>query len=205
MRDNPSDWHSKRRKQIKEYPVKRYSLCLDTPNSEKTMKNRSLISLVGLAMSFASPILGQQKETLDAQAVDKADPLGGQYDKTCNSNDAAAVAALFTDDAVFVTPQGPIVSREAIEKQYAEWFKGGHTSNHKTTYDPYSFQIAGTADTIALSGGWSETVEPVNGKPFQLKGRWIAIDTRGSDGWKIWKLAYNQAQEPAPTANPTSK
>jgi uncharacterized protein (TIGR02246 family) len=170
------------------------------------MKNPSLISLVGLAMSFALPILAQQKETLDAQAVEKADPLAGQYDKTCNSNDAAAaVAALFTDDAVFITPDGPIVGREAIEKQYAEWFKGGHTSNHKTTYDPDSFQIAGTADTIALSGGWSETVEPVNGKPFELKGRWIAIDTRGSDGWKIWKLAYNQAPEPAPTASPTSK
>jgi hypothetical protein len=70
------------------------------------MKNRSLISLVGFAMSFALPILGQQKETLDAQAVEKADPLAGQYDKTCNSNDAAAVAALFTDDAVFITPDG---------------------------------------------------------------------------------------------------
>jgi ketosteroid isomerase-like protein len=169
------------------------------------MKTRSLISLVGLAMSFAFPILAQQKATLDSQAVEKTDPLAGQYDKTCNSNEAAAEAALFTDDAVFITPDGPIVGREAIEKQYTEWFKGGHTSNHKTTYNPASFPIAGTADTIALSGGWSETVEPVNGKPFQLKGRWIAIDTRGSDGWKIWKLAYNQAQEPAPTANPTSK
>jgi uncharacterized protein (TIGR02246 family) len=161
------------------------------------MKNRSLISLVGLAMSFALPVLGQQKETLDAQAVEKADPLAGQYDKTCNSNDAAAVAALFTDDAVFITPDGPIVGRDAIEKQYTEWFKGGHTSNHKTTYDPEAFQIAGTADTQAMSGGWSETVEPVNGKPFELKGRWMAIDTRGSDGWKIWKLAFNITPEPA--------
>jgi uncharacterized protein (TIGR02246 family) len=169
------------------------------------MKNRSLISLVGLAMSFALPVLAQQKETLDAQAVEKADPLAGQYDRACNNNDAAAVAALYTEDAVFVTPDGPIVGREAIEKQYEEWNKGGHTSNHKTTYDPDSFQIAGTADTIALSGGWSETVGPVKGKPFEVKGRWMGIDTRGSDGWKIWKLAFNITPEPEPTASPTSK
>jgi uncharacterized protein (TIGR02246 family) len=113
------------------------------------MKTRSLLALAGLSISFALPMLGQQKETLDAQAVEKADPLAEQYDKACNSNVAAAVAALYTDDSVFITPDGPIVGREAIEKQYAEWFKGGHTSNHKTTYDSDSFQIAGTADTIA--------------------------------------------------------
>jgi uncharacterized protein (TIGR02246 family) len=156
-------------------------------------------------MCFALPVLAEQKETLDAQAVEKADPLAGQFDKTSNSNDAAAVAALFTEDAVFITPQGPIVGREAIEKQYAKWFKGGHTSNHKTMYDPASFQIAGTADATAASGGWSSTIEPVNGKPIQLKGRWLAIDTRGSDGWKIWKMAYNETPAPTPTASPTSK
>jgi len=164
------------------------------------MNARSVVALLGLVISFALPTFAQQKETLDAQAVKKADPLAGKYDEAANSNDAAAVAALFTEDAVSVTPQGPIVGREAIEKQYTEWLKGGHTSNHTTTYDPDSFQIAGTADTIALSGGWSETVEPVNGKPFQQKGRWLAIDTRGSDGWKIWKLAFNITPAPPPPA-----
>ena len=164
------------------------------------MKMRLLGALVGLAISSALPTFAQQKQTFDAQAVEKADPLAGKYDKAENSNDAAAVAALFTEDAVFVTPQGPIVGREAIEKQYAEWFKGGHISNNTTTYDPNSFQIAGTADTIAFSGGWSQTVEPVNGKPFQQEGRWLAIDTRGSDGWKIWKLAFNITPPPAAPA-----
>ena len=97
------------------------------------------------------------------------------------------------------------MDQSSVEKQFAEWFKEDYTGNRKTTYDPDSFQIAGTADTIALSGGWSETVEPENGKPFQLNGRWLAIDTRGSDGWKIWKLAYNESPAPAPTAIPTSK
>ena len=168
------------------------------------MKNRSLIPLVGLAMSFALPILAQQKETLDAQAVEKADPLAAKYDEAQNSNDAAAVAALYTEDAVWVTPQGTIVGREAIEKQYAEYFKFGHHSNHTTTHDPASYQITGTTDTVTFSGGWSVTVE-VQGKPQEFKGRWLAIYTRGSDGWKIWKSAFNVDPAPAQTASPSSK
>jgi uncharacterized protein (TIGR02246 family) len=171
--------------------------------SEKTMKNRSLLALVGLAISFAVSAFAQQKETLDAQAVKKADPLTGKYDEAENSNDAAAVAALYTEDAVWVTPEGTIVGREAIEKQYAEYFKFGRHSNHTTTFDPASYQITGTTDTIALSGGWSVTVE-VQGKPQEFKGRWLAIDTRGSDGWKIWKSAFNVDPAPAATPSPTT-
>jgi uncharacterized protein (TIGR02246 family) len=168
------------------------------------MKIRLLGALVGLAISFALPTFGQQKETLDAQAVEKADPLAGKFDQAASNNDPAAVAALFAEDAVFVTPNKTIVGREAIEKQYMEWYEGGHNRNHKTTYDPASYQITGTTDTITFSGGWSETVE-VQGKPQEFKGRWLAVDVRGSDGWKIWKLAYNLVPAPAPTASPSSQ
>jgi uncharacterized protein (TIGR02246 family) len=163
------------------------------------MKTRLLFPLVGLAISFALPTFGQQKETLDAQAVEKADPLAGKFDQAASNNDPAAVAALFAEDAVFVTPNKTIVGREAIEKQYMEWYQGGHNRNHKTTYDPASYQITGTTDTITFSGGWSETVE-VQGKPQEFKGRWLSIDTRGSDGWKIWKLAFNITPAPAAPA-----
>jgi uncharacterized protein (TIGR02246 family) len=165
------------------------------------MKIRLVVALVGLAIGFIAPTFAQQKETLDAQAVKKA--LAGKYDEAENSNDAAAVAALYTEDAVWVTPQGPIVGREAIEKQYAEYFKFGRHSNHTTTLDPASYQITGTTDTIALSGGWSVTVE-VQGKPQEFKGRWLAIYTRGSDGWKIWKSAFNVDPAPAATPSPTT-
>jgi ketosteroid isomerase-like protein len=100
------------------------------------MKIRLVVALVGLAIGFTAPTFAQQKETLDAQAVKKADPLAGKYDEAENSNDAAAVAALYTEDAVWVTPQGTIFGREAIEKQYAEYFKFGRHSNHTTTLDP---------------------------------------------------------------------
>jgi uncharacterized protein (TIGR02246 family) len=55
-----------------------------------------------------------------------------------NNNDAAAVAALFTENAVLVTPKGPIYGREAIEKYCADLFQKEHFSGHLTNSDQNS-------------------------------------------------------------------
>jgi uncharacterized protein (TIGR02246 family) len=162
------------------------------------MKTLLVVPLVGLAISFALPTFAQQ--TLSPEAVEKADALAGKYDQASSNNDPAAVAAIFAEDAVLVTPDKTIVGREAIEKQYTEWYQGGQNRKHKTTYDPASYEITGTTDAITFSGGWSETVE-VKGKTLELKGRWLAVDVRGNDGWKIWKLCYNLVPPAAPTAS----
>ena len=62
-----------------------------------------------------------------------------------DNNDAAAVAALFTEDAVLVTTQGPIYGREAIEKHYADVFQKVHFSNHIAKPDQYSPHVIGVA------------------------------------------------------------
>jgi hypothetical protein len=64
------------------------------------MKMRSVVALVGLAISFALPALAQQKDTLDPQLRQVADALSKKFDEAYDNNDAAAVAALFTEDAV---------------------------------------------------------------------------------------------------------
>jgi uncharacterized protein (TIGR02246 family) len=45
-----------------------------------------------------------------------------KFDEAFNNNDPAALAALFTEDAVEVTDTGPIYGREAIEKYHADVF-----------------------------------------------------------------------------------
>src|SRR5262249_19841924 len=68
----------------------------------QAMKTRSVVALVGLAISFALPTFGQQKEMVDPQIVEQLIALGKKFDDAFNNNDAAAVAALFTKDAVLV-------------------------------------------------------------------------------------------------------
>jgi ketosteroid isomerase-like protein len=47
-------------------------------------------------------------------------------DQAVNNNDAAAVAALYTEDAVFLTDRGPVCGPQAVEKWYADVFKAWH-------------------------------------------------------------------------------
>jgi hypothetical protein len=75
---------------------------------------------VGLAISFAVPAFAQQKDTVDPQIIEQLDALGKKFDEAWNNNDAAALAALYTEDAVLVTDTGPVYGREDIQKHYSD-------------------------------------------------------------------------------------
>jgi len=168
------------------------------------MKIRSVVAFVGLAISLALPTFAQQKETVDPKILEQLDADGKKFAEACDNNDAAAVAALFTEDAIFVTDTGPIYGREAIEKQYAEWFKGAHASDTISKRDPNSVRVVGTADNIASSGEWSQTWQAQGQKPVHIKGYWSVIDTRVGDAWRICVLTNNKTPAPAATASPTA-
>jgi ketosteroid isomerase-like protein len=87
--------------------------------------------LVGLAIGFAVPAFTQPKEaTLSEQDRQQIGALEKKYDDADNNNAAAALAALFTEDAVIVPETGPVNGRQAIEKWYADAFQKWHNSNH---------------------------------------------------------------------------
>jgi uncharacterized protein (TIGR02246 family) len=75
------------------------------------------------------------QQTADPKTIEQFDEFNKKFDEAFNNNDAAALAAFFTEDAVQVTPEGPIYGREAIEKRYADLFKHFHVSNHLNTVD----------------------------------------------------------------------
>jgi ketosteroid isomerase-like protein len=52
-----------------------------------------------------------------------------------NKNDAPAVAALYNEDAVFETPSGTFIGRQAIEKEYAKNYFEEHHSTDLVTND----------------------------------------------------------------------
>jgi ketosteroid isomerase-like protein len=84
------------------------------------MKIHFLLGLVGLAIGFAAPGFAQEKEA-DPQAVEQLRAEAKKFEEAYNNHDAAAVAALFTDDAVLVTPQGTFYGPQAIEKRHAKY------------------------------------------------------------------------------------
>ena len=110
------------------------------------MRIRFLLALVGLAISFALPSFAQQTNSPDPELREALTTFNKKVDDGLNSGDAAALAALFTEDAVFVTDQGPIFGRQAIEKWSADLFQTIHFSNHSGTVDQNSPHSIATAD-----------------------------------------------------------
>jgi ketosteroid isomerase-like protein len=176
------------------------------------MKMRLLgtLVLVGLAIGFTMPAFAQQKDTPDPQITEQLKALSKKTDEANNNGDAAAVAALYTEDAVLVTDTGPIYGREAIEKHWADAFQKMHFSNHLDKADQYSPHIIGTAGNEAWSNGeWTVTLKGQNWGPKEFKGYWLEIYRREGDTWKKRLDMYNvtpaPAAPPSPTASPSSQ
>jgi len=160
------------------------------------MKTRFLGALSGLAISFALPTYAQQKDVVDPQTTQKILAIVKATDEAQNNNDAAAMAALFTGDAVFVTDRGPIIGRQAIQKWHADMYPGWHPKNHIGKIDGNAPHLIGTdGNYLWATGEWSELGQPQNSEPLPVSGYWFAIYVREGDDWRIRVLAYNETPE----------
>jgi uncharacterized protein (TIGR02246 family) len=157
------------------------------------MKIRLVGTLLGLAISFAFPIFAQQKAMLpDRQVIEQLGVLGQKYHEAYANNDAAALAACYTWDAILVTPQGPVYGRDAIENWYADKIEQLHPKNHIDKVDPDSLRLIGTAgDAVWANGELSETIQDPNGRPIEVKAYWSSIYVREGDTWKIRMDTYS--------------
>jgi len=168
------------------------------------MKVRSVVTLAGLAISFALATFAQQNAMVpDGQAIEQLGVLGQKYHEAYTNSDAAAVAALYTWDAILVSPQGPVYGRDAIENWYADNFEQWHPKNHVDTVD--SLRLIGTAgDAVWMNGEWTRTIQSPNGGPIEVKGYWSSIYVREGDTWKIRFDTFNVTPAPAATPSPTA-
>jgi uncharacterized protein (TIGR02246 family) len=179
-------------------------------------------ALAGLAVSFALPIYGQQKDVADPQTTQKILALNKAYDEGANNNDPAAIAATFTRDAVIVTTEGPITGRQAIQKWYTDLFQWWHPKNCIGKLDGNAPHLIGTAgNELWATGEYSETGQGKSGELLPIKTYWLCIYVRESDDWKIRVDAWNTtpdsvilinksfapqaAATPSPTASPSTQ
>jgi ketosteroid isomerase-like protein len=163
------------------------------------MKIRLAVALAASAINFVWSASAQKPNTPDPKIIEQLDVLKNKTSEAFIKGDAIGLAALYTEDAVEVTDEGPIYGREAIEKHYADVFKQVHFSTKISKRDQYSPHIIGTAgDEEASNGEWSNTIQGQNFGPVEVKGYWSTICVRESDGWKYRMLTWNIT--PAPVA-----
>ena len=141
---------------------------------------RSLLTLAWLVISLVLPTFAQKTNTPDSQLRQQLDVLLEKTDDAYINNDPAAATALFTEDAVLVTPDNKTFhGREAIE-----------------TVDQDSTYIITAGNVMWETGEWSMTFQGQTGGPTQAKGYWSAIFSREGETWK--KRTLMVAEEKIP-------
>jgi len=167
------------------------------------MKIRTVVTLVGLAISFALPILAQQADKPDPQLRQELLALA-KFEDAWDNNDATALAALYTDDAVLIEESGPIYGRQAIEKHCKDVMQNVHFSDNHTTYnDPNSnspHAIGTESNEMWENGEWTMTWQVKGGEPVHAKGHHASIAVRDGGVWKKRMVIVNTTPAPTPPA-----
>jgi uncharacterized protein (TIGR02246 family) len=101
------------------------------------------------------------------------------FNKANLEHDAKALAALYADDAVIITTNGPLSGRTTIEKWYRE---------NRKNYSPDPSKLEQVAaignDVMLRAGSWSAT-DYRHDAPVHLRGYWTTTDVRDGATWKI--------------------
>jgi len=154
---------------------------------------RLLPTLVVAAVSIIS-IPGHAQQTVsENDAKLTLSTMGVRFNEAWNTGDSKTLGSFFTEDAIFITPVGIEVGRDAIVKNLA--LRAGK-SIHSGTLEQLRPL---TADSFWAAGTWKNAEN--NGGPT-FTGYSSAYYVREGDDWKIRMLMINvtpqkvQPQEP---------
>jgi uncharacterized protein (TIGR02246 family) len=128
------------------------------------------------------------------QAGDSGTPFSsrdGEWRTAMNAGDADGIAALYTEDARIMAPNGEATTgRDAVRSAFGEFIEAGA----KVELNPIETQSAG--DIAYIVGKYTLTI----GGEFADRGKYVEIWRRGADGeWLMSNDIWN-SDLPAPTA-----
>jgi uncharacterized protein (TIGR02246 family) len=164
------------------------------------MKIRLLLALIGLATGYGVPAFAQEKDTFDPQIRQQIDVAEKAYDDAFNNNDVTAMAALYTQDAVQVGPQGPVAGKDAIVKAYRDLFNNMHPTDHVNTIE----RVFMLGQDVCVIMNWRASLHGTNGS-LPVKGYVTTINAREGDNWLVHVATYNITPPPAATPTPSNK
>jgi uncharacterized protein (TIGR02246 family) len=162
------------------------------------MKIRLLLAIAGFTISFVLTTFALQKDKVDPQIVQQRDLLGipdalevfgnlsGKLDDAYNNKDAEAAAALFTEDAVLVTPDGMVFGRQAIEQRYADTFQRWPITDFLSRRE--RLRLNAIDNAVWSVGEWTGNLQSQTG-PLLAWGYWSTIYVREGGAWKMRMLS----------------
>lgn len=137
-----------------------------------------------LVSALMIPMLASVR-TLPAQTPEPLSQLVAAFEEHFNAGDGAAVAALYTSDAIRIPPEEPLVRGPAeIEASMAQF--GDWTIELKT--------MGGLLEgDVGTSWGTYKLLGMVEGAPATIEGRWMNALKKTDAGWRIHRDIWNLA------------
>ena len=155
------------------------------------MKLHALFALAGLTVCLNLPALAQQEEEqhpLGERDYQKLVELEAKNDEAWSKRDAAGLAALYTKDALFVTPSGILSGRDAIERRYQDDFNDFQVKGIRVTTVSRVVEAHAVGNNTAWAvGEWTQTFTGPANLVKEVHGNSVVLAQREGDAWK-WRL-----------------
>ena len=160
--------------------------------------------ILGLAVLLALTTTGAAaqgtapaKSQAGGAAIDAMKAVADAYVKATLAGDAKAIAALYTEDAVEMPPNQPMIKgRTAIEQYYQKGFASG---TKMSTFSVSHLQTEATGDLGYDAGTYDQTMTPAGGtSPVKDSGKYVVILKRAGNAWKVAYAIYSSDQPPTP-------
>jgi uncharacterized protein (TIGR02246 family) len=150
------------------------------------MRARWILCAILTVVPLASP--SAQQSHLDTRS--QVEQMVATFTERYNKQDAAALASMFTKDAVRVSSAGTAVSAgpQAIEETFKSQFAAGY--NH---IDLIVNQVSPVGPDAAITIGEYRAA----GGPFKENGHWTEVEEREGGVWKIRLLTVASKIRPS--------
>lgn len=156
--------------------------------------------IAGFAMLLALTAVVAAGQTTPPKSQTGADAnaikaVADAYVKAAMAGDAKAIAALYTEDAVELPPNQPMIKgRSAIEQYYQKEFSSG---TKMFAFSVTHIQTEAAGDLGYDVGTYQQTMMLAGGeKPVSDTGKYVVITKRAGGAWKVAYAIYSSDQPP---------
>ncbi len=152
-----------------------------------------VVLLVTVASGSGRSLALAEQEKSGGNAADAIKAVGAAYVKAALAGDAKGVAALYTDDAIEMPPNAPMIKgRTAIQQYYEMEFGSGTTMNSFTLTHLDTYAMGDRGYDV---GTYQQSVTP-KGMTAALTatGKYTVILKRSKGTWQVAVAIYNTDQ-----------
>jgi uncharacterized protein (TIGR02246 family) len=148
--------------------------------------SRILVTVLILGIGLIP--LAKAQQLSDQEARKAGEAIVENYNKASRAKDATALANVYTEDAVLVMPDGPLVGRAAI----ANYFKSAFNTFTLEAAQLERVTTIANGQVMLRVGSFTGTIKGPDGtKP--VKGYWASTDVREGNTWRIRQEEDNLA------------